>query len=153
MKHLKKLALLTMAAFLFAACGGAVEDRGTVVDTTAPNFIIGDPPDGSDVTAACSVTAEFDDPLLASTITEQSFVIKDSTDTPLSSADGTWGLSPYSNMIALFVPLTATIPVPDDTYTVTLTTDITNAAGINLETEQFWTFTTTGAANVACTPT
>ncbi len=151
MKYTKKLALLTMAAFLFSACGGAVDDGGTtvVVDTTAPNFIKGDPPEGATVPQACFVSAEFDDSLLASTITEDSFIIEGGIpSTKLSSADGTWGLSAYSDTIALFVPLPSVIF--DGTYTVTLTTAITNAAGINLAAEQSWTFTSSGTA--VCPP-
>ncbi len=140
MKYTKKIILLTMAAFLFSACGGAVDDGDTavVVDTTAPKFIKGDP-DGP-VLSACSVTAEFDDPLLESTINDQSFKIESgSPSTPLTSADGTWGLSPSSETIALFVPSISLL----GEYTVTVTTAITNTAGINLETDHTWTFTTT----------
>ena len=153
MKYIKEVALLTMAAFLFSACGGAVDDGGTppVVDTTPPNFIEGDPT-GS-VVAACSVFAVFDVPLLASTITEQSFIIQGSTSaTPFTSTDGTWGLSSSSDTIALFVPFVPTSTLVNDTYTVTLTTDISNAAGIKLAAEKTWEFEITDAASVFCPP-
>jgi hypothetical protein len=142
---------IALVALSLYACGGPVESVPTVVDTTAPEFRQGDPV-GS-VINACSVTAEFDDPLQASTITYQSFIIKGENSTnPLSSWDGTWGLSPSSDTIALFVPLDATATLGDDTYTVTLTTDITNAVGINLATGESWTFTITDSASVECPP-
>jgi hypothetical protein len=155
MKPIKTMLPVALVALSLYACGGPIENDSPVVnDTTAPNFIIGDsdPPEG-DVAGICTVTAGFDDPLLASTITAQSFIIKrDTSDNPLSSWDGTWGLSPSSDAIALFVPLDATATLVNGTYTVTLTTDITNAAGINLATEQGWTFTITDAESVECPP-
>ena len=139
MKLIKAMLPFAMAALCLTACGGAVEGGSTIEDdTTAPNFIKGDPKGST--TEVCSITAEFDDEIEASTVTDQSFIIQGSTATdPLSSGDGTWGLSPSSNTIALFVP--SSIPL-DGSYTVTITTAITNTAGINLAGNQSWTFTT-----------
>ena len=154
MELIKTMLPIALVALSLYACGGPVENDSPVVDTTAPNFIIGDsdPPEG-DVAGICSVRAGFDDPILASTITDQSFVIKrDTSVDPLTTVDGTWGLSPSSDAIALFVPFDPSTTLVNGTYTVTLTTDITNIAGINLAAEQGWTFTITDAASVFCPP-
>ncbi|MDF1579120.1 MAG: hypothetical protein P1P81_11830, partial [Desulfobulbales bacterium] len=98
--------MLGMVSAFLAACGGPVEgDYSTTAeeDTTAPVFVKGDP-EGT-VTQACAVTAEFDDPILASSVKPQSFIIKnDSAAEPLSTTDGTWGISSSSDTIAQFIP-------------------------------------------------
>jgi hypothetical protein len=137
MKFIKTLPLVIAALFL-AACGGGVEGGDTTVDTTAPNFKIGFP-EGT-VNAVNLVTAEFDDPLDAATVTHLSFIIKNnSASAPLTADSGTWGLSDSSETIAQFVPKV----ILDGTYTVTVTTDIKNKAGINLAESQTWNFEAT----------
>ncbi|MEN8134365.1 MAG: Ig-like domain-containing protein [Thermodesulfobacteriota bacterium] len=149
MKLIKDISLPAIAIFFLAACGGAVEGDPTVVDppvddTTAPSFIGGDP-EGS-VTQACLVTAEFNEPIAASSITDQSFkIVEDATSTQLLTAnnDGTWQIHPDSNTMALFVPI---VTINAGQYTVTVTTDITDVAGNNLAEEPTpgdytWTFT------------
>jgi hypothetical protein len=144
MKIIRTMLLLAMAGLFLSACGGAVEGGDTTVDTTAPNFVTGDP-EGT-VNQACSVTAEFDDPLDAATVTHLSFIIKnDSAAAPLTADSGTWGLSASSETIAQFVPTTINL---DGAYTVTVTTDITNKAGINLAEDHTWKFT----ATLPCAP-
>jgi hypothetical protein len=141
MKTIRTMLLLAMAGLALAACGGAVEGGDTTVDTTAPNFVIGDPPEGTVNNAVLRVTAEFDDPLDAATVTHLSFIIKnDSATEPLTADSGTWGLSASSETIAQFVPTTVKLV---GTYTVTVTTDIKNKAGLPLAVDQSWSFTAT----------
>lgn len=91
---------------------------------------------------ACSVTAEFDDPILASSVTNQSFIIYDSNAAAqLAAADGIWGISESSETVALFTPSINLVGA----FTVSLTTDITNTAGLNLAEPQSWTFTATNS--------
>jgi hypothetical protein len=145
MKLIKAMLLLAMATLYLSACGGGVEGNGnaTIDDTTAPHFVTGDPM-GS-VEQVCSITALFDLPILASTVTDQSFIIKDiNSSDPLSSDNGTWGLDPSSATLALFVP---SIPL-EGSYSVTITTAITSTGGVNLTENSFWTFT----ARLPCPP-
>jgi hypothetical protein len=140
MKIIRTMLLLAMAGLFLSACGGAVEGGDTTVDTTAPNFVIGDPPEGTVNNQVLRVTAEFDDPLDAATVTHLSFIIKkDSEAAPLTADSGTWGLSASSETIAQFVPKVGLV----GTYTVTVTTDIKNKAGINLAEPQTWNFEAT----------
>ncbi|MDT8334908.1 MAG: Ig-like domain-containing protein [Desulfurivibrionaceae bacterium] len=132
-----------VSAFL-AACGGSVEE-GHTPDTTAPVFIKGDP-EGT-VRHVCAITAAFDDPIEASSVTPQSFIIKsDSAAEPLAASTGTWEISPSSDTIALFTPSSGVSLI--GTYTVTVTTGITNTAGLNLAADHSWTFT----ASMPCPP-
>ncbi|MFO7605494.1 MAG: Ig-like domain-containing protein [Desulfurivibrionaceae bacterium] len=139
--------MLSIVSTFLPACGGPVEgDYSTTVeeDTTPPKFLEGDPPEGT-VTHVCAVTAAFDDPIRASSITPQSFIIKSDTEAePLSTGDGDWGISPSSETIALFVPSVGLV----GTFTVTLTSDITNTVGLNFAEPQSWTFT----ASIPCPP-
>lgn len=132
---------LALAALYLSSCGGAVEGGwASEEETTEFNFVMGDPK-GS-VSVACSVTAEFDGEIEASTITDQSFIIESNNSSdPLSeeNGNGTWGLSADSNTIALFAP---TVSLVGD-YTVTVTTAITNTDGIALAGNQSWTFNAT----------
>jgi len=142
MKLFKLALLLVIVSTDLIGCGGSVESGGsTSVDTTPPVFINGDP-DGT-VTQACSVTAEFDEPIAASSITDQSFkIVEDATSTQLTSAngDGTWQIHPDSNTMALFSP---TVTITNSQYTVTVTTDITDIAGNHLAVNHTWSFTPT----------
>jgi len=111
-------------------------------DIKPPQFLNGDPV--GPVVQACAITAEFDEPILESSVTAQSFVIQSaSSATPLTSVDGTWGLSPSSGTIALFEPSVDLV----GTYTVKITTDITDTAGNNLTGNQSWAFTTSQACS------
>ena len=61
MELIKTMLPIALVALSLYACGGAVEDGDpAVVDTTAPNFIIGDPE--GDVIQACSITAPWPRP-------------------------------------------------------------------------------------------
>lgn len=145
MKLLKIILLLTMPALYLSACGGAVEHGVTDDDTTAPILIQGDPT--GPTLEVCSITAEFDDSIQASTITDHSFIItKNDASDPLAAGNGTWGISPSSDTVALFTP-TGNLAI--GSYTVKITTAITNTAGINLEANQTWAFTST----LPCSPT
>lgn len=143
MKRYKQIIIFIFSSLLISACGGGVGDYDTgttpaTLDTTAPVFTSGDPT--GNVTEACSVTAQFDEPIAAATVTSTSFVIIDSNSTTLTATDGTWGLDPSSATVIKFVPLSA---LPTGTTSVTVTTAITDVAGNNLAADQQWTFTTT----------
>ena len=133
-----------MTTLYLSACGGSVEHGATEDDTTAPKLIQGDPT--GPTLEVCSITAEFDDSIQASTITDQSFIIKKSdANDPLAAGNGTWGISPSSDTMALFTP-TGNLAI--GSYTVTITTAVTNTAGISLEANQSWAFTST----LPCSP-
>jgi hypothetical protein len=135
MKFIKSFLLPVIFPAFLVACGGPVEGGAVEEDTTPPVFLNGDPKDA--VIRACSVTAEFDDPILASSVTNQSFIIYDnSAAAQLTATDGAWGLSSSSDTIAIFEPSIDLV----GPYTVTVTTAITNTAGLNLAANAFWTF-------------
>lgn len=143
MKSVKALLLLTMALLSLSACGGAVEGGGTDVSTTEFNFVKGDPE--GQVDKACSITAEFDGPIEASTISDQTFIVQGVTaSAPLTATNGTWGVSPSSDTIALFTPSIYLV----GSYSVRLTTAITSTSGMHLAENKFWTFN----ATLPCTP-
>ncbi|MCA1765494.1 MAG: Ig-like domain-containing protein, partial [Desulfobulbaceae bacterium] len=126
MNFLKVVLSFGMVALFLPACGGSVEgDYPTTIeeeDTTPPKFLEGDPPEGI-VTHVCAVTAAFDDPIEASSVTPQSFIIYDNDEeAQLAANAGTWEISPSSSTIALFTPSINLV----GSYTVTVTTGITN---------------------------
>lgn len=139
MKILKRIIICMLLLLLYTACGGGVDaPAGGGADTTAPIFQSGDPTGA--VTTACSITATFDEPIDAATVTPASFVIVDSTSTTLIATDGIWGLDPSSAAQIKFVPNN---PLPIGTTNITLTTTITDSAGNPLAADQAWSFTTT----------
>ena len=147
MLQIKTLLLLTVSTFIICACGGAVEGGDTPTDdTTAPNFVGGDPL--GTVAEACSVTAEFDEAIAEASITDQSFsIVEIISGEQLTEAngDGTWGLSTSSDTIALFAP---NITLSLNEYQVTITTDITDTAGNALAAGDSWILN----QQIACPP-
>lgn len=144
MKSFKTVLLLPIVAIFLSACGGAVEGGGVTVDTSTDfKFIKGDPT--TSVQKVCSITAEFDDPVDAASVTDQSFIIQATNSTnPLTSTSGSWGVSPSSSTIAIFTPSINLI----GSFVVTLTTAITNTDGVKLSANESWQFT----AQLPCTP-
>jgi hypothetical protein len=117
---------------------GWVGDSVTVADTTPPTVVSTSPTNGaSGVAVDTVVTATFSEAMNASTITSSSFTL-----------DGVAGSVSYNSgiYIATFTPganLTA-----GTTYTATLSTAITDAAGNPLASAYSWSFSTVPAPGV-----
>ena len=144
MKNAIQFFVFIISALLISACGGGVGeyDNSTpnpiASDTTPPVFVSGNPADGTTVTTACSITAQFDEPIAPGSVTPSSFVITDQDGhTYALLTEGAWSASGSS---ITFVP-SSDLPVGNTS--VTITTDITDIAGNNLAADQSWDFDTT----------
>jgi hypothetical protein len=113
-------------------------DSVTVSDTTSPTIVSVSPAaDKTDVAVTTTVTATFSEAMNAATITTSSFTL-----------DGVSGSVSYDSVsyTATFTP-SADLSY-DTTYTATLSTVITDAAGNPLASAYSWSFTTTSAPPV-----
>ena len=104
-----------------------------VIDTVAPTVISTDPSDlASGIPLTATVSAVFDEPILAATLTETSFYID----------NGVTGTINYDepNNTATFIPNERL--ACNTMHTVTLTTGVTDLAGNGLASDVNWSFTT-----------
>ncbi|MEK7483421.1 MAG: Ig-like domain-containing protein [Planctomycetota bacterium] len=107
---------------------------GITPDTTAPTVIPVIPLAGaSGVPLNSAVTALFSEDMLASTINSTSFTV-------ISSAGVVAGSFAIVGPNATFTPTNDL--TPDTLYVVTITTDVTDLAGIPLAADYLWSFTT-----------
>ena len=110
------------------------EDEEVVVNPTAPRVTSTDPNDGAeDVGLGKIVTAMFNEAMDASTVNDNTFTLYD-------GATQITGTVSYSNERASFEPNSDL--EPETTYTATITTGAKNVAGVALEENKVWTFTT-----------
>lgn len=135
MRHsFRALATLALAAAVGSACGG--DGGGPNGDRTAPAVISVVPAQGATgVARTTTVTATFSEPVAATTVTAASFTVK---------ATGTG--APVAGTLAVngaTVVFTPSAPLAFNTsYTVTIGTAITDAAGNHLATTATSSFTT-----------
>jgi uncharacterized delta-60 repeat protein len=107
-----------------------------VPDTTPPTVTSTFPPAGaSGVALGLVITATFSEPMDTATITSSTFMVKDSSNTPVM------GTVVYAGLTATFTP-TAPL-IASTTYTVTITTDVKDLGGNALTSDIVWLFTTT----------
>jgi hypothetical protein len=107
---------------------------GSPPDTTPPTVISTSPVNGvTGVDVNTTITADFSEAMDASTINTGTFTVNDVT----GSIAGTVS---FSGTTATFTP--ATDLDHDTTYTATITTDVTDLAGNQLEADHTWSFTT-----------
>jgi hypothetical protein len=111
---------------------------GNTADATPPEVVTRIPDDGTEgVALRTLVTAEFSEPMRASTITTITFTVSDGTG-PVA------GTVTYeaANLAAVFTPA---LPLDGSTeYTVTVTTGAQDLANNGLAADDTWTFVTTG---------
>ncbi len=125
-----KLTYLTLT-LLVTACGGGSSTTGPDVSSTTPvNEAI-------NVSRDTSVTATFDDDMIASTIDDASFTLSNT-----GSVSGSVSFDAVTNIATLDPDSDLTLMT---TYTATLGVDITNLDGDALE-EYSWSFTTVDGA-------
>jgi Protein of unknown function (DUF1566)/Bacterial Ig-like domain len=141
------LALFVVMAL--AACGGGGGGGGgggapaTPADTSAPTVSSVSPAvNATNVATNANLTATFSEAMTAGSFTATTFT--------LSGGAGSVGIVSYSGTTATFNP-NADLAF-NTTYTATLTTGVTDAAGNPLAANHVWTFTT-GAAPDITAPT
>jgi Protein of unknown function (DUF1566)/Bacterial Ig-like domain len=117
---------------------------GAAPDTTAPTVSSTSPATGvTDVAVNANITATFSENMAAGSISDTTFTLS-------SGAGAVAGAVSYSGTTAMFNP-NADLAF-NTTYTATLTTGVTDAAGNPLAANHVWTFTT-GAAPDITAPT
>jgi hypothetical protein len=106
----------------------------TTVPVVAPQVVATDPLNSAiGVSLSKIVTATFNMPMDAATLTTSQFTLKMGT-TPVT------GTVTYAGLVASFTPSTAL--TNNTTYTATVTTGAKNLAGIGLAVNYVWSFTT-----------
>ncbi len=118
--------------------GNTGTDRVTITRTpeTAPPVVKATSPaqGATNVAINASITADFSELLAAATINSSTFLLKDSSNNPIS------GTVSYTNPRATFTP---TGPLQgSQTFTATITTGVTDLLGNKLLSDRSWSFTT-----------
>ncbi len=127
-----------------AGCGGGGGGGGGG-DTTAPHLTARSPGVGAqNVAVDASVTATFNEPILAQSVTVTSFRLLDALSNPVPGTS----VSVADKVLTLTPPVLAY----DASYTVLLTTGITDLAGNALTQEITWGFTTVADTAAPSTP-
>src|SRR4029450_8100606 len=107
---------------------------GVIPDTTAPTVSATVPANlATGVAIGSHITGTFSEPMDASTISTDSFTLKQGT-TPVA------GSVSYSGVTATFTPATTLAPLT--TYTATINTGAKDLAGNTLAADRVWSFTT-----------
>ncbi len=142
----------TVHSFELEVSDGLYDDEDTVhvvvmpfSDTTPPQIVSRDPQNGlGNVSASVAITVVFSEPLLASTINEQSFTLRENGQTVAGTVE--------YDVPSLTATLTTTAQLaPLTSYTATLSSTITDSAG-NPLTASTWSFTTGSFQNLGPTP-
>lgn len=146
MKKLSNLLIVVLLGLSFAAwmtcCGGGGNGGGGgggdgSSDTTPPVISSTSPSDGTtDVAVDTSVSATFNEAMSTSTITTSTFFVVSSGSTDV---DGAVSYDTNTN-IAIFTPTNSLNG--GTTYTATISTGVTDAAGNALAANYSWSFTT-----------
>lgn len=120
---------------LVSGCGSG-SGSGADEDSTPPVVSTVSPADGeSNVESTISITATFDDPMLASTLNTANFTV---TGVSSGSVSGTVSYDGNSKTVT-FTP--SQVLRAYDTYTATLSTAVQNTAALSLATAESWSFT------------
>jgi hypothetical protein len=133
-RYSKMLFLIVLLVAFVAGCRSKHDDGGGSSDTTAPTVSSTIPIDvATGVARNSSINAIFSEAMSAATITTGSFTVKQGT-TAVS------GTVTYVGTTATFKPVSNL--APNTTYTVTITTGVTDLAGNALAADKVWSFTT-----------
>ncbi|MGD0011487.1 MAG: Ig-like domain-containing protein [Terriglobia bacterium] len=123
---------------------------GGSTDLTPPTVIVTSPLNlAIDVPLNAIITATFNEPMLASTITSPAttFTLQEHVGETLVLESGTIsGTVTYTGTTATFTP-TANLAASTE-YTATITTGVTNLGGIHMVSNYVWTFTTGTAPDI-----
>jgi hypothetical protein len=139
-RYSKMLFLIVLLVAFVAGCRSKHDDGGGSSDTTAPTVSSTIPIDvATGVARNSSINAIFSEAMSAATITTGSFTVKQGT-TAVS------GTVTYVGTTATFKPVSNL--APNTTYTVTITTGVTDLAGNALAADKAWSFNT-GTTTVA----
>jgi hypothetical protein len=115
---------------MLASCGGD-DDNGTDPDTTPPTVVSVTPEDAEvDVSAASTITVTFSEAVNPATVNSSSFQVN----------NGAVGDFSCNGNTATFTPVVNLIEGAD--YTVTITTDVRDLAGNQLQEPYTWAFKT-----------
>ncbi len=137
-RNIKQKYLLLSLTLLIASCGGG-SGVTTEKDTTAPTVSSTTPLDAAtSVLRTSTVTATFDEDIIATTVDDSSFTLANTSNT-----DGTVSFDAITN-ITTFTPNNNLALM--STYTATLSTTITDLAGNALASSYSWSFTTADGA-------
>jgi len=125
------------------ASAGAFADTAVVTvvssDMTGPQIEATSPAPGAvGVSAATTITATFDEPLEATSVSASTFTLVDSLGAPVPSS------VTYSGVVATLTPDLALDTA--HTYTATVSTGVRDFVGNPLGAEVSWSFTTAGSA-------
>ncbi len=153
--HTKKNRIIFATLSIFAlstillipfGCGGGGDGDGTPADTTAPTVVSVSPSsDGTDIATNTSISVTFSEDMDPSTVNEGTITVSSSSGTLSASDDGpssrnVTGTVSYANMIATFTP--AADLAFATTFTVTVTTGVTDLAGNALAAAYVFMFST-----------
>ena len=130
------LGMLSLTIVMLALAGCSKDDNpiGLGPDTVAPLVSSTNPLDGA--TGVAIMTASFNEPMNASTITAANFAVTGPGSTPVT---GTVAYN-ASTYIVTFTPTTAL--AFNTAYTATITTGVKDVAGNALASNKVWSFTT-----------
>ncbi len=138
------LALSAVSMLLVASTGCGDDPTSPVGDTTAPTVNSTNPINGG--TGVAVITATFNEPMTASTISATNFSVNGPGGAPVAGSV-TYNTSTY---IARFTPTTAL--ALGTIYTATVSTGSKDSAGNALASNRVWTFTTSTASGAQLAP-
>jgi uncharacterized delta-60 repeat protein len=137
-KRLPVSLIVLLSVLVFVSCSS--RHIAEKPDTTIPTVLATSPDSNASAVAVTSaVTCSFSKAMNASTINDTSFILTSVTSTATTRVVGTVTYE-ASSKVATFIPITAL--EHNTIYTATITSAVTDAAGITISAPFSWSFTT-----------